>query len=232
MRITQNRFLQDRASLDLAFKMSIHGARQQTIRAFTGLSEDRVRKLSHSYPPPPQPAYRRRRQFRQPDDVTAFFQHSAKAFEASALASLFRLLDLLPQDVSRDSARPPANPMRWMRTYCDAYETYVALHSRPELSFEHGLFLLKSLLAADRIKIETCGRCGRLYLSEITRLTTAHCGCNARRLALPHRRGAAGSIKNDVKPTQPLDQPAITQRCAHPVTDNHVIQHSHADERE
>jgi hypothetical protein len=45
MRISEDRHSRDRLSLDLALKFLRYEARTQTIRTWTGLSDDRVRKL-------------------------------------------------------------------------------------------------------------------------------------------------------------------------------------------
>jgi hypothetical protein len=45
MRISDDRYDRERSSLDLALKFLRHEARTQTIRSWTGLSDDRIRKL-------------------------------------------------------------------------------------------------------------------------------------------------------------------------------------------
>jgi hypothetical protein len=45
MRISDGRYSRERFSLDLALKFLRHEARAQTIRAWTGLSDDRIRNL-------------------------------------------------------------------------------------------------------------------------------------------------------------------------------------------
>jgi hypothetical protein len=45
MRISENRYERDRQRLELALRFLTHEARTQTIRVWTGLSDDRIRKL-------------------------------------------------------------------------------------------------------------------------------------------------------------------------------------------
>lgn len=45
MRISDDRYHRERSSLDLALRFLRYEARTQTIRAWTGLSDDRIRKL-------------------------------------------------------------------------------------------------------------------------------------------------------------------------------------------
>ena len=45
MRISDDRYSRERARMELALRFLHHEARTQTIRAWTGLSDDRIRKL-------------------------------------------------------------------------------------------------------------------------------------------------------------------------------------------
>ena len=49
MRISDDRYSRDRSRLDLALHFIRLGARTQTIRAWTGLTDDRIRKLNRDY---------------------------------------------------------------------------------------------------------------------------------------------------------------------------------------
>ncbi|HTX05274.1 MAG TPA: hypothetical protein VMD06_05560, partial [Steroidobacteraceae bacterium] len=49
MRISEDRYDRDRQRLELALRFLTHEARTQTIRAWTGLTDDRIRKLYRSY---------------------------------------------------------------------------------------------------------------------------------------------------------------------------------------
>jgi len=49
MRISDDRYSRDRQRLDLALRFIHHEARTRTIRVWTGLTDDRIRKLYRSY---------------------------------------------------------------------------------------------------------------------------------------------------------------------------------------
>jgi hypothetical protein len=49
MRISDDRYSRERQSLDLALRFLRHEARTQTIRTWTGLTDDRIRNLYRSY---------------------------------------------------------------------------------------------------------------------------------------------------------------------------------------
>jgi hypothetical protein len=48
MRISDDRYSRERLCLDLALRFLRHEARTQTIRAWTGLTDERIRKLQCS----------------------------------------------------------------------------------------------------------------------------------------------------------------------------------------
>ena len=60
--------------------------------------------------------------------------------------------------------------------FCQAYESYLALHLAPRVSFEHAWFLLLALLAGDELRLQTCRECGGLGLVEAFAAPTALCG--------------------------------------------------------
>jgi hypothetical protein len=49
MRISDDRYSRERLSLELALSFLRHEARTQTIRTWTGLTDDRIRNLYRSY---------------------------------------------------------------------------------------------------------------------------------------------------------------------------------------
>ena len=49
MRVSDDRYTRDRQRLDVALRFIRHEARTQTIRVWTGLTDDRIRKLYRSY---------------------------------------------------------------------------------------------------------------------------------------------------------------------------------------
>ena len=60
MRVTDDRYNRDRLRLELALRLIGHEARTHTIRLWTGLSDDRIRKLFRAYIRPSAGVRRRR----------------------------------------------------------------------------------------------------------------------------------------------------------------------------
>ena len=99
MRISDDRYNRERARMELALRFLHHEARTQTIRAWTGLSDDRIRKLYRSYMSQARRHLQRHRG-KSPHQV-AYFTRSLRLQEETALlASVLSLLGVVPAGVS------------------------------------------------------------------------------------------------------------------------------------
>ncbi|HSC08125.1 MAG TPA: hypothetical protein VLD59_14965, partial [Steroidobacteraceae bacterium] len=148
----------------------------------TGLSDDRIRKLYRTYLQHAPAVPVRRHRGKSPRQIQYFLRSPAMQFEATTLASLFCMLGLVPS--RGEQARRPMSAMSLEsgEFFCQAYESYLALHLAPRVSFEHAWFLLLALLLGDELKLQTCRECGGLGLVEAFAASTAlcaRCGRNA-----------------------------------------------------
>jgi hypothetical protein len=199
MRISDDRYNRDRLRFDLAMRMMRHHSRTATIRAWTGLSEDRIRKLYKAYLLQQPSGLQIRRRGKAPRQAVYFLQTAALCFEATTLASLLHAAGLVPLD---DEAAPCADgpgvliTLGRAQTFCEAYETYIRLCPAGRLSFEHTWFLVTSLVQRDRIRLRHCNLCGRLYLAEAGRAAAPSCGCGQRQTGWPRRGRLPLSIIN------------------------------------
>ena len=178
MRISDDRYTRDRHSMELALRLIRHEARTFTIRQWTGLSDDRIRKLYRTYVAQQGTCISRHRG-KPPRQVAYFFRNPDRHFQAAQLASLYIVLGLLHiTALGVESRLEPRSPAACLRL-CDAYETYLALHgSRERLSFEHAWFLLLALTRSREIGLTTCPGCGGLRLRDLLSHrggTCAHC---------------------------------------------------------
>jgi hypothetical protein len=165
---------------DLALRMIRHEARTCTIRAWTGLSDDRIRKLYRTYlqHAPAVPVHRHRG--KSPRQIAYFLRSPAMQFEATTLASLFCMLGLVPARGEQAQRPVSAMSLESGELFCQAYESYLALHLAPRVSFEHAWLLLLALLAGDELKLQTCRECGGLGLVEAFAAPSALCARCAR----------------------------------------------------
>ena len=192
MRITDDRYTRDRQRFDLAFRMIHHEARTCTIRTWTGLSDDRIRKLYRSYAAQREGTVPVRHRGKSPRQA-GFFTRTARARAQSAvLASLCRIHGLLPATGTAAERAQPA--LQRAELLCHAYEMYRAETPTPLIGFEHAVFLLAALARADELVLGQCGECGAALVTDRLSLRAPRCTvCEApgaaavSRLPLPER---------------------------------------------
>ena len=162
MRISDNRYSRDRFRFDLALRFIRHEARTQTIRAWTGLSDDRIRKLYRGYLKEPGFAVSRPRG-KSPQQCAFFTRSQRLKEESSFLASVCSLLGVLPQAGTQFNQRALANLARG-ELLCQAFEVYQQLMPAHGISFEHAVFLVTSLAEGAELTVARCEECGVLCI--------------------------------------------------------------------
>jgi len=194
MRISDDRYSRERARMELALRFLHHEARTQTIRAWTGLSDDRIRKLYRSYLSQAQRHLPRHRG-KSPHQV-AYFTRSLRLQEETALlASVLSLLGVLPAVVSAApsaaasdvaphiAAAATAAPagcasLRGVTRgmlLCQAFEAFRLLLPSAQISFEHAVFLATALARGDQLRLGDCSDCGSLMVTERFPLRNSRC---------------------------------------------------------
>jgi hypothetical protein len=166
MRISDNRYNRDRLRLDLALRMIRHEARTCTIRTWTGLTDDRIRKLYRAYVQNDRSNPVRRHRGKSPSQVEFFLRNPGTLFEAQTLGSLFALWELLVLARMAPGRQSPGASIERGTLFCAAYETYTTLHRPARISFEHAWFLLGALTRADELRFEGCAGCGGVLLRD------------------------------------------------------------------
>jgi Flagellar transcriptional activator (FlhC) len=173
MRISDNRYSRDRFRLDLAFRFIRHEARTQTIRAWTGLSDDRIRKLYRSYLNEPGKAVCRPRG-KSPQQSAYFTRSPRLKEESSLLASLCCSLGALPRAGAPLSRQALISIARG-EMLCQAFEVYQEVVSDPRISFEHLVFLVSALADGEELILGRCEECGTFTVIDRTELKARHC---------------------------------------------------------
>ncbi|HEY3731643.1 MAG TPA: hypothetical protein VGL28_10350 [Steroidobacteraceae bacterium] len=175
MRICDDRYSRDRLRFDVALQFIRLEARTHTIRDWTGLSDDRIRKLYRSYLSEAHGSELVRHRGKSPQQV-AFFMRSGRARqEAALLASLCRLLGALPHDPTPELARSLPSLAR-AELLCQAYEAYRGLIPEGLISFEHAVFLLTSLVRGDELLLGACRDCSAILIVDRWSLRAPRCG--------------------------------------------------------
>jgi len=178
MRITDDRYTRDRQRLDLAVRMIRHEARTGTIRTWTGLSDDRIRKLYRTYLQHTAGSPRRHRG-KPPRQVGYFLRNRETRRQSALLAGLFGLLGVLVLDRAQRAAGT-ASGMIWGDRFCRVYETYLALEGARLISFEHACYLLQVLERRAELALDECPSCQSLMLVDTLRVRERRCAlCEA-----------------------------------------------------
>src|SRR5262245_63140764 len=101
MRISDDRYSRDRLRLDLALRFIHHEARTHTIRAWTGLTDDRIRKLYRTYLCEAGGIRVARHRGKSPRQAAYFTRSLRMRREAAVFASVSSFFGLIsPQPVS------------------------------------------------------------------------------------------------------------------------------------
>jgi hypothetical protein len=167
MRVSDDRYTRDRLRLDLALRLIRHEARTFTIRQWTGLSDDRIRKLYRSYVMNHGARGVLRHRGKSPRQVAFFFKNAELNFQAAQLASLFVMFGLLCGSALALEPRYCVGSLESGNLLCQAYEAYLELHAPAGISFEHAWFLLLALARRDELGISRCGSCGGMRLRDL-----------------------------------------------------------------
>ncbi|HEY2341029.1 MAG TPA: hypothetical protein VGH75_10900 [Steroidobacteraceae bacterium] len=189
MRISDDRYSRERARMELALRFLRHEARTQTIRAWTGLSDDRIRKLYRCYMSQARRQLPRHRG-KSPHQV-AYFTRSLRLQEETALlASMLSLLGVVPAGAALTNA-PAGSPalnkdastagaatlpgVARGELLCQAFEAFRLALPAAQISFEHAVFLATALARGDQLRLGDCSGCGSLMVTERFRLRSALC---------------------------------------------------------
>jgi hypothetical protein len=185
MRITDERYHRDRLRYDLALRMIRHEARTCTIRCFTDLTDDRIRKLFKAYVEFESPQPVRRHRGKSPRQPGYFLRNIATQLESTLLAGIFGSFGLLAA-ARRDGGH---RGLEFGTRFCDAYDAYRFFSPSPALSFEHAWLLLKALARDEEICLAHCPRCFAPYLRDVYALEPRNCPlCRVKRRAPASQR--------------------------------------------
>jgi hypothetical protein len=207
MRISDDRYTRDRQNMEIAVRLIHHEARTLTIREWTGLSDDRIRKLYRTYVANQGTRRVLRHRGKSPRQSAYFFRNADRNFQAAQLASVYIMCGLLKISSLGVESRCELGSLASCLLLCQAYETYSDLHPHDErLSFEHAWFLLIALSRRREIGITTCGSCGGVKLRDLLSRRGAVCShCESSSLELD--LGTAVSAPAGAPSSTPAETP-------------------------
>ena len=165
MRISNERYSRDLRSIELARWMLRHEARTHTIRAWTGLSAERVRNLIHSRVGLTGEDDAQRQRGPSPSILSARLGSGLIRSEAGALAGLCRVLGVLPAQPWKDARRTLPGIARGERL-CFAFELFAHVVPQARLSLEELILLVLTVAEGDSWVLDHCTSCHATILHD------------------------------------------------------------------
>jgi hypothetical protein len=173
MRASDDRYSRDLRRYNLALKMLRLAARPNTIRAWTGFSDNRVRGIVSSY----RHGSRRVPGIRRgpsPKRLRALLANPNLRSELTAMAGLCRVLGLTPAGrISNARTRLPNVALG--ERLCHALETFREIVPHARLTLEQLLLLVFALAEGDVWSLDHCMTCRAVIL--VDRLSVARRVC-------------------------------------------------------
>lgn len=183
----------------LALRMMSHGARTQTVVAWSGLTRDQL------------VTQRRRWGFRPeirqrgpaPSAFHVFFRTRRRQSEAALFASLCHISGAITARLGRLTAKLAPNVENG-ELFCDALEVFREWRPDADLDFEHAVQLATGVVRAEHVTLGWCSDCRGALLSEGCRRMYANCGHCAPQSA--REEAGQGTVQNeeDAKPQRNL----------------------------
>jgi len=173
MRVSEERYSRDRERFDLALRMIHLEARTRTIKRWTGLTDDRIRKLFRSYVAMHGAPVQRHRG-KPPHQIAFFVRNRDIRQHTAALAGLYAILGLLGEHEEPDLVGSRA-ALRFGELFCQTYETYAALNQPSLISFEYAHYLLNALRSRVELRAGTCLDCRAMMVFDVRRGYDAPC---------------------------------------------------------
>jgi hypothetical protein len=174
MRISDHRYNRDRRTIDVAARLIDFEARTSTIRELTGLSDDRIRKLSKECGVDGRSTSIQRHRGASPSSVKILLGKPRLKNEADALFSLCRLMGVAPSSELHHPERRFKDLSRAERL-CDAFWTFRYLLPQTSISFEHMLLLLSETTRDGDPMGTHCSCCNALFVVDSLALYDAVC---------------------------------------------------------
>jgi hypothetical protein len=158
MRVANDRYGRELRSIELARRMLVQEARTQTIRAWTGLTGDRVRNLFHAAGVGEPSREVARHRGPSPSRLTALLSTVRMRNEAAAAAGLCRVLHVLP-DKATPNARSALPGLARGERLLVAYELFRLVVPQARLTLEQLVLLVLTVAEGDSWGIDHCTRC-------------------------------------------------------------------------
>lgn len=209
MRVSDAGYSRDLRSFNLAVRMLSQEARTRTISAWTGLSADRVRKLSKLQRREKPQKVLRRPPGPTPHQLAALLSSPGLRTEADTIAAICQLLKVLPTEPVANAKASFPSLARGERL-CAALELFQDFVPHARLTFDQLVMLLTHLAEGEEWAIARCTGCPAMVVADRLTLDRPLCeDCQHKDRAA--KKAAAAKV-NGSKVDKPLTAPEPTER--------------------
>jgi hypothetical protein len=174
MRVSDAGYSRDLRSFNLAVRMLSHEARTRTISAWTGLSADRIRKLSKVQRREKPQRVPRRPSGPTPRQLAALLTSPGLRTEADTIAGVCEMLKVLPTEPVANAKSSLPNLARGERL-CAALELFQDFVPHARLTFDQLVMLLNNLAEGEQWAIARCTGCPAMVVADRLALARPLC---------------------------------------------------------
>jgi hypothetical protein len=161
MRLSDHRYSRDLRRYQVASQMVAHAVRTGTICDWTGLTQDRIRRLSRSYGSVATGAAVRRPRGAAPKSPETLLRTKQLRVETAALAGAMKLLGII-DETGGVAARVRSARLEFAEQICRAYSMFREVAPHAEISLEQALLVLRQLGPGGTLALESCRACSAL----------------------------------------------------------------------
>jgi hypothetical protein len=155
----------------LALRMMSHGARSQTVCAWSGLTRDQLVTQRQRWGFDPD----ERRRGPAPTALHVFFKSKRHRSEAALFASLCRIVGPIRARSGKVAADRLPN-LENGELLCEALEAFREWRPEAELEFEHAVLLTSGVVQAENLTLGECSDCRAATLIDGSRKLYMNCG--------------------------------------------------------
>lgn len=174
MRISDDRYSRDQLRIDVAMRFIRLEARTRTIRLWTGLTDDRIRKLYRTYVSDTGAGLVPRHRGKSPRQAAYFTRSPRLRQETDLLVSVCLLLGLIGERSTAPTGSTLAH-IRRAQLLCQAFECYRQMIPDSHITLDHLHFLLDALAQGRELRLDKCEACGAVIVADRLSLRAPSC---------------------------------------------------------
>ena len=183
----------------LGLRLLAHGARAQTVQAWSGLTRDQLVTLRRRWAI----NARDRRRGPSPSSFDVFFRSTRTCNRAALLAGLFHIVGV----VSSERGRYAVERLRSLEKgelLCETFELLREWQPSADIDFEQAVLLAVGLAGDHAVELRNCARCAGVMLIDKLGPSADTCG-HCRRGARSRSRTTGRGLDNGAQPSDAAD---------------------------